>query len=328
MGGSFADKQYVYAVARIRGAETALLTASVMEQLISAESADACMRILSDRGYGSGALGETEESLIASERAKLWALMAELVPDLSVFNVFRVQNDYHNLKAAIRASVMQFDYPDIYIADGTADWKLIRDAIRSRSYAALPEGMRAVAERAHDVFLRTRDGQRSDLLIDRAALEAVRAAGAQSGQAFLELYAELTVAAADIKIAVRAAKTGKSAEFLSEALCPCASLDTELLLKAASTEGVGAIAAYLENTDYADAAEALKKSTALFERWCDDFLIERIRTQQSNPFGLGPLAAYILAREAELKSVRVILSAKRNGFSAAVIRERVRETYV
>ena len=43
---------------------------------------------------------------------------------------------------------------------------------------------------------------------------------------------------------------------------------------------------------------------------------------------VSPLAAYVLARENEIKCVRVILSGKRNGLSEQSIREKVRETYV
>lgn len=327
MTAAFVDKNYVYAVARIRGAEATLLTGSVLEQLITAETAEEVLRILADHGYGSGTSGETAEELLAAERAKTWGLMAELLSDLSVFDVFRLADDYHNLKAAIKESTMQFDYPGIYTEEGTIAAERIRDAIRGRDYAALPRDMQETAERAHDVFLRTGDGQLCDILVDCAALVAIYAAGKRSRDEFLQLYAELTVAAADIKTAVRAALTGKDRAFLEAALCPCDTLDIGRLTEAA-LNGTEAIAAYLAGTDYADAVEALKASPAAFERWCDNLLIRRIRPQLSNPFGLGPLAAYVLARETEEKSLRIILAAKQNGFSEEAIRERVRETYV
>ena len=47
-----------------------------------------------------------------------------------------------------------------------------------------------------------------------------------------------------------------------------------------------------------------------------------------NSFSIGPLVAYILARENEIKTVRIILSGKQNDFSDDAIRERVREMYV
>ena len=89
-----------------------------------------------------------------------------------------------------------------------------------------------------------------------------------------------------------------------------------------------AIYTYLESVGYSDAVEEMKKSPAAFEAWCDNIIIRKIRPQLYQPFGLGPLAAFILARDNEIKTVRIILSGKRNGFSEEYIRGRVRETYV
>ena len=43
---------------------------------------------------------------------------------------------------------------------------------------------------------------------------------------------------------------------------------------------------------------------------------------------MGPIIAYYLARQNEIKTVRIILTAKANGFSEEATRERVREMYV
>ena len=57
-------------------------------------------------------------------------------------------------------------------------------------------------------------------------------------------------------------------------------------------------------------------------------MIETIKPQIHNPFGIGPIAAYILARDNEIKTVRIILAAKRNDLPEEMLRERVREMYV
>ena len=96
----------------------------------------------------------------------------------------------------------------------------------------------------------------------------------------------------------------------------------------AAASGTDAVIAYLDHTDYADAVDELKNSVASFERWCDNRMIETIRPEIHNPFGIGPVAAYILARENEIKTVRIILAAKRNNLPEEMLRERVRAMYV
>ena len=78
---------------------------------------------------------------------------------------------------------------------------------------------------------------------------------------------------------------------------------------------------------YAGGAEALEESPSAFERWCDNRMIETMRPQKYQAFSVGPLVAYIVARENEIKTVRIILTGKQNQFPEEAIRERIREMY-
>ncbi|HWS42858.1 MAG TPA: V-type ATPase subunit [Pseudoflavonifractor sp.] len=320
-----AEREYIYAVARIRSKEQLLLTGAFMEQLLSAPDEAQCLRLLAERGWGGGEM--SPEEMFRAEQRKTWDLMSELVEDPSVFGVFRYEVDYHNLKAAIKDCGSPKRFSGIYRAGGTVSEELIRRAVEERDESLLPERMRAVAREAADLFLQTQDGQLCDVLVDSAALRDIGRAGRESDEELLRLYGELTVAMANIKTALRAQRTGKDRKFLRRALVPCETLDLAQLEDAAA-DSFEAVCRYLERTEYADAVPALKQSPAAFERWCDNRLMRAIRPQIHNCFGLGPLAAYILARENEIKTVRIILSGKRNALAGEAIRERVRETYV
>jgi V/A-type H+-transporting ATPase subunit C len=319
-------EQYIYAVARVRSRELSLLSEAVIGQLCAASGEEDCLRILNEKGWGNPDL--PSEEMFREEQKKTWGFIRELVPDrMEIFDVFRLSADYHNLKAAVKESCIDGIHPGIYLEDGTLDQAAVETALKESDYEALPKDMRQVAQEAKETLLQTRDGQLCDAIIDRAALEAIRKAGAASGEKLLKDYGELICATGDIKIAVRCARCGKDRSFLMKALAPCDSLDIELLADAA-TSGVDAICAYLDHTDYADAVDELKKSVAAFERWCDNRMIETIRPEIHNPFGIGPIAAYILARENEIRTVRIILAAKRNNLPEEMLRERVRVMYV
>lgn len=96
----------------------------------------------------------------------------------------------------------------------------------------------------------------------------------------------------------------------------------------AAQNGMDAIEEYLESTAYKGGAKALKESASAFECWCDNRIVETIRPQLYNPFTIGPVVAYVLARENEIKTVRIILTGKQNDLPVESIRERVREMYV
>ena len=322
-------KDYTYAVARIRGRELSLFGQPVMEHLLACKTCGEALRFLADKGWGSPEKPLTEENVLEEETRKTWDLISEMIKDMSVFDVFRIADDYHNLKAALKLAYVQsgIDRSRVYVTGGRIEPELIEKAALERDFSALPKDMRGAAAEAQDTLLHTGDGQLCDIILDRASLEAVYAAGQESGDEVLKKYAELTVAAADIRIAVRCGKVGKSLDFIRRALADCGGIDTEALAHAALS-GTESVAGYLEGTAFSPAAEALRKSPAAFEKWCDDLIIDYIRPQKYNPFTLGPLAAYILARRNEIKCVRMILTGKQNELADDMIRERLREMYV
>ena len=321
-----ADNSYIYAVTRTRVKENDLLTDSFLQQLAAADSEKTAVRMLRDKGWEIDESGDVSAAL-EHERNKTWDFMREVLKeDINKLDVFLYANDFHNLKAAVKETLLQHDYAGIYIDQGTVAADTIRKAVKEKNFDLLPDRLKGIASEGLDLFLRTGDGQLLDICVDKAALDAIYEAGKKSGSEFLKLYAELTVASADIKIALRSARTGKDLAFLKRALSDCASLDTDSLAKAA-VNGEDAIADYLLRTDYAEGVGELKKSMAQFERWCDNILVRKMRPQKINPFGIDPLAAYVLARENEIKSVRIILSGKRNGLDDAAITERIREMY-
>ncbi|MCH4031015.1 MAG: V-type ATPase subunit [Lachnospiraceae bacterium] len=319
-----ADTKYIYAVARVRTHEKDLLDAGFMDQLAAAKDESSALKMLHEHGWGSE--GMKAEEIFSQKEDETWAFMRELLGDISVFNVFFYKNDFHNLKAAIKESCIAGTHPGIFAARGTLDPKWIQEKIENRRFADLPESMSEVAKQATDTLLSTRDGQLCDILVDAGALRAIKKAGQASGNEILKQYGELTVASSDIKVAVRASRMGKSLDFMKMALVPCDTLDVKELGEAAA-RGEDAVYDCINRTPYHADVDILKKSMARFERRCDDRLIEAIRPQRHNSFGLGPLAAYVLATETEIRSVRIILSGKRNHFPEEYIRERIRLTY-
>ena len=158
-------------------------------------------------------------------------------------------------------------------------------------------------------------------------LDAVSAFATASKEKVIRDYAELFIASANIKVAVRGAKLNKSLDFFTKSLSECDSLNVEALARSA-VKGFDEICTYLLATKYKDAVEYIRKSMSSFEKWCDDMLIRGMRIQKSEPFTIGPLIAYIIAKQNEIKAVRLILIAKQNGLDDNKINERIREMYV
>ena len=116
-------------------------------------------------------------------------------------------------------------------------------------------------------------------------------------------------------------------DVLKKALAPSEDFNCSQLAAAAS-RGEEDLLKFLSGNGFGGASEALGKSLSAFECWCDNQQIEAIKPQKRVITSIGPVVAYYLARENEIRTVRIILTAKANGFSEDSIRERVREMYV
>lgn len=321
------EMEYTYAVARIRALEVSLFSQAVIEQLMACRTYEEALDFVIDKGWGGIDTEHEADAVLAEERRKIWATIRELDVPMETFDVLSYPNVFHNLKTAVKEVYTDTRHDGFYYEGTVPSREELRDIVSKKEFFRLPKNMEAAAQDACETILHTGDGQLCDVIIDRACLEAISEAGKESDAEIIQKYAETTVAVANIKIAVRCQKTGKSIDFMNRALAPCGSLDTDRLAKAALA-GFDAVVEYLASSGYGDAAEAVSESPSAFERWCDNYLIDMIRPQKYNAFSVGPLVAYVLARENEIKTVGIILSGKLNGLSDDSIRERIREMYV
>ena len=319
------SENYVFAVARIRAKERQLLSDADIAQMISMNDPKMIMGLLEEHGWEAGEDG-TVDSMIANEEEKTRELMDQLSGENSVVEVLYYPQVYHNLKAAIKEICTEEENAEAFYPHEKYGREQMLAILRDGTYARLPGHMQKAAREAKELMLTTRDGQRCDFMVDRACLEAQELAAGETKDALLANYLESQVAVSNIRIAVRAQKTGRSLQLIQEALCPCKGLDVKVLARAAA-EGEENIHSYLSSHGYAEASDALKESFASFERWCDDQLTKTILPQKRGMDTSGPIVAYYLAKQNELKMVRILMTAKANGFPEETITERLRKMY-
>ncbi len=318
------ETEYAYAVARIRANETKLLTRADIDQLIEAESYEAAVRLLADKGFAVPEKGENFD-IAEKDLSGAWELIEECAPDAELLEALVIANDFTNLKAAVKCVFSDLDPAAYYIYPCVTDTAVITEAIKNNDLELLPEYLRPCAEKAMTAVSKLSSGQLAETAIDKASLEARRSFAAKAGSPLLEGIADLLAVAANIKLALRCAKMNKSADFALDAACE-SSLDFEELLSHCSTPEKAA--EYIAATDYGFLAESLGESFTAFEKQCDNEIVSRLENAKYATFGPDPLIAYYYAKQAEAKNVRIILSAKASGVPAEIISERVREIYV
>lgn len=321
------DIGYTFAVARTRALEVSLFTKGTLEQLMACKTYEQALNLLVEKGWGYIDTLKDADAIMAAERSKMWTNIREMGIPMETFAVLSYPNVFHNLKTAIKEVYMDIKHDEFYF-DGTVPSRdEMRDIVRKKEFVRLPSSMMAAAQEAYETIFRTGDGQLCDVIIDQACLKAIKEAGQNSEEDIIQKYANTIVTVANIKIAVRCQKTHKPLEFMQRAMVSCSGIDVNQLAKAALA-GFDQICEYLSSVGLSEAAEAIRVSPSAFECWCDNYMMEMMRSQKYETFTVGPVVAYVLARENEIKTVGIILSGKLNGLSDESIRERIREMYV
>ena len=318
---------YAYASGSVRARETGLLTAQDMQQLLVSRDAAQLTAMLRDRDYGLD--GGDADSLLREESAKAWDYLREIAPDFSLFYPFLYRHDYHNVKAVLKGVLRGRPYEDILLKPCTVEISLLETAVKERKFSLLPAHMAGAAEQAYDLLAHTADTQRSDAVLDRAALRAMLEGAERTKVPLMQELMRYLVFYADVKTALRAARTHKDKAFLDLAVCGVPGTDTQGLKRAAAG-GMEELTAFLEQKDCLGsrkAMEQLDQSPSAFEKWVDDGLLDIARRGKRVTMGPEPLIGYLMAKEAEIKTMHILLSGLRAGQEEESIRERLRELY-
>ncbi len=323
-GMKLQESDYIYATGRIRSKETELLTSQDVSRLISCKTYEETARYLNSKGYNIKGL-KYIDALKERENSS-WTLMTELIDNIRFLDCFVLKNDFHNLKTGIKAGVAQIDGAGYLTSPSVFNPKTVYESAAKHSFSDLPDILRKAGEESYEVLAKTGQSQLSDAIIDRYCIEAEIQKAEETGCEMFISLSYLDARMKNIKIAYRCALAEKDLNFTTRVLAECEGIDKQSLAKA-SSEGTDNLLSYLENSGFGDEAAKLKESSASFEKYCDDKIMNLLRTAKTITYGIEPPASFFLAVEAEILTVRIILSGKLNGEDEKKLDERVRVLY-
>ena len=328
------DTDYLAISARVRAMETTLMTPERMERLLEARSEDEVTRLLQDCGYPAldAARPERMDAALSEAREALLADLGGSAPDAGFIDIFKLKYDYHNAKAVLKAAAVGTDPARMFMDMGRIPASELKSAMESSELDTLPGLLPEAVAEAKNVLDTTRDPQLSDITLDGWMYRDMARTAERTGSAFLRGYVAVQVDAVNLRTAVRTLRMGKGADFLLGALLEGGDLAPDAVAKAASSGAAGLRELY-GATRFRDAAEAGAEALkggplTAFEKLCDDAVGDYLAGAQSVPFGEAPLVSYLAARETEYTNLRILLMGRAAGIDPAVIRTRLRASYV
>lgn len=320
------ETEYIYASARVHAAMGRLIGADKLEAAISAKDASEAEALLGELG------GEDGGDKFSAALASAYNFIESVTPVESVLEYFRHIYDCNNIKAALKCHIRGIEPEEMLFSFGKVSIDEIKKMPSTLDFSALPENMREGAREAYDAFVKTKNPQLIDIILDKACFADMLAAAQKSGDDFLVELARTKIDLTNITMSIRSVRMGggyNEIEVLSSSLVDGGNIGKEKLLEA-SKVGEDDIAELLYRTPYASLGTLIEEKASLsrIECECDNIYMKLVRQTKYVPFGASVLCAFLIATEYQLKNLRMILAGKKAGLSADTIRERVRLSYV
>mgnify|MGYP002519917996 CR=1 FL=1 len=315
---------YEFSLGSVRAKEGKLFKRQDIDILLACESVQEFYSTLADKGFE----GENIDVMLDNRTNELWRYVESVAPDFAQFDLLKYRNDLHNVKAAIKGVISGRQFEHLFQTPLTVDTDLIIKAVKDKRFNLLPEFMSEAAEQCYKLTAQEFNARLGDGVLDRAVSLYMLSCAKEKGDTVFNYFSAYCFYA-NVKIALRSAKTGADMNYLNRVLIPTENADIKALATSA-VAGEEALLEYLKKQDLfgcATAAEEYEQSPALFEKYVDDRLMSIAIGCKLSTEGMDALFGYIIAVEAENKIIHMIKTGIATGASREAMAERLRRIY-
>lgn len=328
---------YIQAVTRTRVLETRLLSRARIERMVDAKDMEEVLKILGETEYSNvmGGITRVEdyEKILSSELKRVYELMYEMSKDRVVVDLLALKYDYHNLKVLVKERILNQDFSDMYVPISTTDFHKLKSDYLTGNLKEMDARFREALEEVERDFNENQDPQRIDILLDRFYFTHLYDLAKETEIPLFIKYVKDLIDFTNIRTLIRVKKQNKDMKFLEEVLLANGNISKDELVLSLNDP----IEVIIQKYRRYDISPEIKKGLEIFqntsrlselEKLMDDYLMELNKPSKYINFGPEPLFSYIVAKETEVKILRIIMVSKLNRLSPEDIRERLRGLYV
>jgi V/A-type H+-transporting ATPase subunit C len=322
------DWRYTAQSAVVRVLEMQLLTRAVLMDMANAPDFASAVSSLGGGDYAlppSGARMEDVETLLQEKRTSVRGLFAEWMLDETVVTLFKSRDDFANLRLALRRVLTDRPVGSDYSADGNVAPDVLEQVFEEENYALFPEYLAEATEQAILAYYQDKKIPPIDHAIDRFEAQYKITQARELGDVFLMNLFRLQIDLTNIRTVLRLKHIDAEQR---NVLLPGGFLEADRLREAVD-HGLDTLAALFFATPYHRIVEpgaaylASDDSFLKVEQQCDEYLTGYLRSTAQITAGPQPIIAYLLLKEHEIRTVRLILTAKKNLLDTKLILDRV-----
>jgi V/A-type H+-transporting ATPase subunit C len=322
------DWRYAFETAKVRALETQMLSAATLLDMANAENFDQAVDLLTaseyDLPHGSKNFADVE-NVLRLRRSAVRELFEGLMIDKPIVELFRTRDDFANLRLALRRTLTEKPLGTDYSSDGNVSPEIFEEVFEQENYELPPYYMQRAIEQAVLAYYQDKDIRRIDYTIDRFQAQYNLVAARRLKSLFLLGLFRIQIDLTNIRTMLRLKFTESEYQkvFLEGGYVKFDRLKHGLELGYESVGQSFFVTPYYQlietGTDYL----ATDKSFLKLEGQCEDYLTGFLKTTTQITAGPQPIIAYLLMKENEIRTIRLILTAKKNSLDTKLILDRI-----
>ncbi|TKJ38289.1 MAG: hypothetical protein CEE38_05895 [Planctomycetes bacterium B3_Pla] len=325
------DWRYAFETAQVRTLEMQMLSRAALLDMANAETFQQTADLLSGTEYalpqGGRDFAEVED-ILRQRRAATRDLFSNLILDEPLVELFRARDDFANLRLAVRRTVTEKPAGIDYSDHGNVSPELIEQMFAKEGESMkreFPDFVQETVEQAVLAYYQKKDIRRIDYAIDRYQSQYNLKKASELKSVFLLGLFRMQIDLTNIRTLLRLKFTDSEHHnvFLEGGFVGLELFENGL---EHGYEGLGPL---FFATPYHRIVEtgahylASNKSFLKIEQQCEEHLTEFLKSTVGITAGPQPVIAYLLMKENEIRTVRLILTAKKNHLDTKLILDRI-----
>jgi V/A-type H+-transporting ATPase subunit C len=325
------DWRYTFRTAQVRTLEMQMLTRAALLDMANSESFEQAADLLSGGEYalprGGRDFAEVEE-ILQQRRTAVRELFSDFMLDEPIIELFRTRDDFANLRLAVRRTLTEKELGTDYSSDGNVSPELIEQIFSEEdefSKPIFPDYIRRAVEQAVLGYYQNKDIRRVDYAIDQCQAQYNLEQARQLKSVFLFGLFKIQIDLTNIRTMLRLKFTESEQRnvFLEGGF-----IDLERFRYGAELgyEALGPlffVTPYHRIVDSSVNYLTSNKSFLRVEQQCEEHLNGFLKSTVQITAGPQPIIAFLLMKENEIRTVRLILTAKKNFLDTKLILDRM-----
>jgi len=321
------DWRYAFETAQVRALETQMLSRATFQDMANAANFEQAADLLGASEYSPGqkkSLSEIE-SILKAQRSSVRELFEDLMVDEPIVKLLRTRDDFANMRLAMRRTLTEKPLGTDYSEDGNVPPGFFEEVFEEENYSLFPEYMQEAVEKAVLAYYQNKDIRQIDYAIDGVQAEYNLKRAYQLNSVFLLGLFKIQIDLTNIRTMFRLKFTDSEQRnvFLRGGYILLERLKHGLDIGYEAMGHLFYTTPYYEVVEPGAAYFMSNKSFLKLEQRCEEHLTGFLKTTVRIAAGPQPIITYLLMKENEIRTVRLILTAKKNALDTKLILDRI-----